>query len=145
MDEDTDLKMAIYRHFAETTKAPTVFDMASAVGVREKEVFEGFKRLASKRVLVLDADEESIRMAPPFSGIPTQHRVRVKGKEYYANCAWDALGIPAALHSGAEIFSRCEQSKQPLHIVVEGRPFPVPCVIHFAVPAAQWWDDIVYT
>jgi len=145
MDEDTDLKMAIYRHFAETTKAPTVFDMASAIGVREKEVFEGFKRLADKRVLVLDTDEESIRMAPPFSGIPTQHRVRVKGKEYYANCAWDALGIPAALHSDAEIFSRCEQSKQPLHIVVEGKPFPVPCVIHFAVPAAQWWDDIVYT
>ena len=145
MDEDTDLKMAIYRHFAETTKAPSVFDMANAIGKREKEVFEGFKRLANKRVLVLDTDEESIRMAPPFSGIPTQHRVRVKDKEYFANCAWDALGIPAALHSDAEIFSRCEQSKQPLHIVVEGRPFPVPCVIHFAVPAAQWWDDIVYT
>lgn len=145
MDKDTELRMAIYRHVAETAKVPTVFDMARVTGVREKEVFDGFQRLAEKRVLVLDADGESIRMAPPFSGVPTQHRVRVGGKEYYANCAWDALGIPAALHADAEIFSRCEQSKQPLHIVVEGRPFPVPCVIHFAVPAAQWWDDIVYT
>ena len=145
MDKDTELKMAIYKHVAETTRAPTVFDMARVTGVREKEVFDGFQRLAEKRVLVLDADGESIRMAPPFSGVPTQHRVRVGGKEYYANCAWDALGIPAALGADAEIFSRCEQSKQPLHIVVEGRPFPVPCVIHFAVPAAQWWDDIVYT
>jgi len=145
MDFDTELKTAIYRHFAESTKSPTVFDMASALSAPEKEVFEGYGRLAAQRVLILEPDGEAIRMAPPFSGIPTQHRVRVGDKEYFANCAWDALGIPAALHADAEIYSRCEQSKQPLHIVVEGRPFPVPCVIHFAVPAAQWWDDIVYT
>jgi hypothetical protein len=145
MVSDIELKVAIYNHIAETTQAPTVFDMASAVGMREKEVHDGYQRLAAKRVLVLESNGETIRMAPPFSGIPTQHRVRVGDKEYYANCAWDALGIPAALHSDAEIYSRCEQSKQPLHIVVQGRPFPVPCVIHFAVPAAQWWEDIVYT
>ena len=145
MDFDTELKMAVYRHIADTTKAPTIFETASALDVREKEVFEGYGRLAEKRILVLESDGETIRMAPPFSGIPTQHRVRVADKEYYANCAWDALGIPAALHADAEIFSRCEQSHQPLDIVVQGRPFPVACVIHFAVPAAQWWDDIVYT
>lgn len=145
MDFDTELRMAIYSHVTETTEVPSVFDMAASVGVSEREVFEGYQRLAAKRVLVLDSDGESIRMAPPFSGIPTQHRVRVGDRKYYANCCWDALGIPAALHRDAEIFSRCEQSKQPIHIIVEGRPFPVQCVAHFAVPAAEWWDDIVYT
>ena len=145
MDFDTELKMAIYSHVTDTTEVPSVFDMAASLGVTEREVFEGYQRLAAKRVLVLDSDGESIRMAPPFSGIATQHRVRVGDKNYYANCCWDALGIPAALHRDAEIFSRCEQSKQPIHIIVEGRPFPVQCVAHFAVPAAEWWDDIVYT
>ena len=145
MDFDTELKMAIYSHVTDTTEVPSVFDMAASLGVTEREVFEGYQRLAEKRVLVLDSDGESIRMAPPFSGIATQHRVRVGDKNYYANCCWDALGIPAALHRDAEIFSRCEQSKQPIHIIVEGRPFPVQCVAHFAVPAAEWWDDIVYT
>ena len=145
MDFDTRVKMAIYTQIAETTKAPTVFEVAAAVDAPEREVHEAYRQLAAKRVLVLENDGETIRMAPPFSGIPTQHRVRVGEKDYYANCSWDALGIPAALHADAEVFSRCEQSKQPIHIVVEGRPFPVQAVAHFAVPAAQWWDDIVFT
>jgi hypothetical protein len=29
--------------------------------------------------------------------------------------------------------------------VRNGQPVPEECVIHFAVPAAQWWDDILYT
>ena len=29
--------------------------------------------------------------------------------------------------------------------VKNGQPVPQSCVIHFAVPAAQWWDDIIYT
>lgn len=145
MDFDTELKKAIYSHVSETTKAPSVFEMSTALGAQAREIHEGYQRLADRRVLVLEADGETIRMAPPFSGIPTQHRVRVGDKEYFANCSWDALGIPAALHEDAEIYSRCEQSKQPIHIVVEGRPFPVQCVAHFAVPAAQWWEDIVYT
>ena len=24
-------------------------------------------------------------------------------------------------------------------------PVPEPCVIHFAVPAARWWEDILHT
>jgi hypothetical protein len=44
------------------------------------------------------------------------------------------------------VFSRCEQSLDPLHLRVhEGGPDPEPCVIHFAVPAALWWKDIVFT
>jgi hypothetical protein len=29
--------------------------------------------------------------------------------------------------------------------VNENGPDPEPCVIHFAVPAALWWRDIVFT
>jgi hypothetical protein len=29
--------------------------------------------------------------------------------------------------------------------VRDGRPVPRACAIHFAVPAAHWWDDIVHT
>jgi hypothetical protein len=30
-------------------------------------------------------------------------------------------------------------------VVRDGMPKPTPCVVHFAVPAAHWWDDIIYT
>ena len=85
-------------------------------------------------------------MAPPFSAIPTQHRVRVGGRTYFANCSWDALGIPAALHAPAEVFSRCEQTLEPIHLGVslEG-PEPEQVVAHFAVPVAKWWAELAYT
>jgi hypothetical protein len=146
VDFDTRVKTAIYAHIAATTNTPDVAQVAGALGAAPGEIREAFGRLYRKRVLVLEPDGETIRMAPPFSGIATQHRAVVGGKEYAANCAWDALGVPAALHAEAEVFSRCEQSLEALHIRVRGgRPEPVPCVIHFAVPAAHWWDDIVHT
>ena len=33
----------------------------------------------------------------PFSANPTPHRVLAVGREWYANCGWDAFGILAAL------------------------------------------------
>jgi hypothetical protein len=36
---------------------------------------EAYARLRAQRVLALESDGESIRMAPPFSGVPTQHVV----------------------------------------------------------------------
>src|SRR5262249_48293957 len=86
-------KMAGYRHFAAVGSRPSLAEVASRAGVELREVREIFGRLRSQRVLVLEADGESIRMAPPFSGVPTQHRVTAGGVSYYANCAWDALGI----------------------------------------------------
>lgn len=156
MDADIRLKLAIYRHVAETTRVPTVAEMAAATDDSVETVREGYRRLAAKRVLALEPDGERIRMAPPFSGVETQHLVRAAGRdsgdseyggrEYFANCAWDALGILAALHTEGEVLSRCEQSLEPLRLRVgEDGPEPEPCIIHFAVPAAHWWDDIVYT
>jgi hypothetical protein len=84
-------------------------------------------------------------MAPPFSGAPTQHR-SWRGVSYYANCAWDALGIPAALNRPAQVVSRCEASKEVLRLTVglDG-PEPSTWLFHCAVPAAKWWQDIVFT
>lgn len=146
MDFDVQVKLAIYRHIAETTQAPALAEVAADVGATEAEVQEAYQRLYRNRVLVLQPDGVSICMAPPFSGVETQHRVRVDGKEYFANCAWDALGVVAALHQPGEVLSRCEQTFEPIrfHVRDEG-PDPEPCVIHFAVPAALWWKDIVYT
>jgi hypothetical protein len=85
-------------------------------------------------------------MAPPFSGVPTQHRVVVAGTEYFANCAWDAFGIPAALHAPAVVHSRCEESRVPLHLDIgPSGPDSSDWLFHCLVPAAKWWDDIVFT
>jgi Alkylmercury lyase len=146
MDLELKSKLAIYEHFAATGSRPTVGDVAARVGAAVPRIRESFARLRAQRVLVLEADAESIRMAPPFSGVPTQHRVTAAGVSYYANCAWDALGIPAALRKAATVHSRCEQSLEPLELAVSDRgPQASDWLFHCVVPASKWWDDIVFT
>jgi hypothetical protein len=146
MDVDLEVRAAIYRHFADHAAAPAPADVARAVHAAEGEVREAYARLGRTRMLVLMPDGESIRMAPPFSGIETQHRVRANGREYFANCPWDAFGIPAALHAEADVISRCEGTLEPLHLHLgPGGPPPSTWLFHAAVPAAHWWRDIVYT
>ena len=85
-------------------------------------------------------------MAPPFSGVPTKFPVEANGKQYYANCVWDAYGIAAALHCDAISRASDGHTGEPLTLEVKnGRPILKPYVAHFAVPAAHWWDDLVFT
>jgi hypothetical protein len=146
MDFDTQIKLAVYRHFAETGRRPSPEEVGERVGSDVQSVLEAYPRLRAQRVLALEPDGSSIRMAPPFSGVPTQHVVAVGGKQYFANCAWDSLGVIAALHQPGEVHSRCAQSGEPLQLVVglEG-PEPSTWLFHCLVPAAKWWDDIVFT
>jgi hypothetical protein len=147
VDFDTVVKLNIYRTIAETTKPPNSTQVAAALGAPVEEVEAAFGRLHQKRLLVPEpGDPSRIRMAPPFSGIETPFRVKVRDKAYYANCVWDALGIPAALHADGLVEASDGHSGAPMTLEVrDGRPVPQACAIHFAVPAAHWWDDIIYT
>ncbi len=143
---DAEVKLAIFRWFAETGRRPELPEVAGCIGSSEEVVTEAYLRLQADRVLSLEKDGVSIRMAPPFSGVVTEHVVEVGPLRYFANCAWDALGIPAALHRPATIRSRCGQSGESLRLEVgtEG-PETSDWLFHSLVPAAHWWDDIVFT
>jgi len=146
MSLDTHTKLAIYRHFAETGQRPSLQVVAERVRADVSTVHQAYVRLRSQRVLVLEPDGVSIRMAPPFSGVPTQHVVIVDQKKYFANCAWDSFGIPTALHRRGRVHSRCEQSGEALNLEIGlGGPPPCSWLFHCLVPAAKWWEDIVFT
>jgi hypothetical protein len=146
MEFDLEVKLAVYEHFVDAARRPSVDDVAARVGANAAEVLRAFARLGAQRLLVLEDGGASIRMASPFSGVPTQHVAVSGGKRYFANCAWDALGIPAALRSPAVIESRCEQSHEPLRLRVElDGVEPSDWLFHCSLPAVRWWDDIVFT
>ena len=146
MEFDLQVKLAVYRHFAETGLGPSPTDVARRICGDVEPVLEAYRRLRAQRLLVLEADGRTLRMASPFSGIPTQHRVEAGGIRYFANCAWDALGVIAALQKPGTVHSRCEQSGEPYHLKVGPQgPEPSDWLFHCLVPAAKWWDDIVFT
>jgi len=145
-DVDVAVKVAVYRHFAETGRRPEVADVSRRTSLARERVLAAFAALRVQRLLLLESDGETIRMAPPFSGVPTPHRVESGDVSYFANCAWDALGVPAALRRSAIVHSRCERSSEPLvlHVGVDGPP-PSDWLFHCLVPAARWWSDLVFT
>ena len=145
-DIDIQVKLAVYREFAESGRAPNCGRVAARTGLSADAVLGAFQSLRAQRLIWLEPDGATIRMAPPFSGVPTQHRVQADGVDYYANCAWDALGVIAALHRPGRVRSRCEQSGEALNLDVgENGPEPSTWVYHCLVPAARWWDDLVFT
>jgi hypothetical protein len=147
VDFETTVKLAIYRTIADTAKAPTSGEIAEELGASAREVEDAFRALHGKRLLVPEpGDPSRIRMAPPFSGVETAFRVRVGPRTYDANCVWDALGIPAALHEDGVVEASDGETGEPMRLEVRGgEPVPRDCVIHFAVPAALWWEDIIHT
>jgi hypothetical protein len=86
------------------------------------------------------------RAAAPFCAVPSNFRVRSKAVTYSAICIWDALGIAAALHQDATINAGCGDCGDPMKLEVKKNALARgEGVIHFAVPARNWWDNIGYT
>lgn len=149
-DQVEAIKAAIYQQVVSHTTAPSVEQIATALRLSRPETLAAFAALAAARVLVLEPDGETIRMAPPFSAVETQHRVEANCKQYSANCAWDALGIVATLGVDAEIDSRCEQSLESLNMKIREAAMPSDAGLetwrfHTPVRASHWWDDIRHT
>lgn len=142
---DIDLRNATYGRFATLGRAPTPADVAATTGLKEEEVRSGWRRLHEGHALVLD-DGGEIRMANPFAAQPTDFRVEADGRSWYANCAWDAFGIGAALHVDSRFETHCPDCNEPIAITVrDGRPDDPAPVFHVLVPAARWWTDIGFT
>src|ERR1700720_1811927 len=144
---DTKVKLAIYKGMAETGCLPNSRDVAQKIDIDESEVLGAFGRLHAKRLLLPEpGNPRRIRMAPPFSGVATSFPVEADGKQYYANCVWDTYGIAAALHCDAISRASDGHTGEPLTLEVKnGRPVSKPYVARFAVPAAHWWDNLIFT
>jgi hypothetical protein len=145
-DDDVALRNVTYRQFVELGHAPTVHDTAAATGVTSDDVWSGWQRLHDEHALVLQSHTREIRMANPFSAVPTAYRVFADGRWWYANCAWDAFGVCAALHVDGRIEASCADCGEPITVDVRDElPGDEGLVFHCVVPAVRWWDDIVFT
>jgi hypothetical protein len=113
--------------FAETGSAPEVEDD------------ETLRALADRHVVAL-GDDGRILMAHPFAGHRDGTRVDSGGRTWWGNCAWDGLGIVAALGLREATIAGNGVTLEVRDGGVRGR-----AVFHVAVPARQWWDDIAFT
>ena len=141
-----EIRAFIYQHFAETTRPPRVEEVAARFALTHEAAGSAFEELHRRHALYLQPGTRAVRMANPFSGPETPFRVRANGRRYFANCAWDSLGIPAALHTNAEIEAVCAQSGELIRLgVVNEQVQKSEVLVHFLVPFQRWYDDLIYT
>ena len=148
MDElDLRIRNHVYAAFVAEGRAQTTAETATALGLAENEVTAAYRRLEDAHALVLHPGTTELRMLNPFSVVESPHRVDAGGRSWFANCAWDALGIPGALHTDGVVGSECPDCGEPLELEVSGGELVrgSELLVHFVVPARRWWDDIVFT
>lgn len=148
MDElDLRIRNHLYASFVETGRAATPAEAAAVLELGEAAVAEAYRRLHDAHALVLQPGSTEIRMLNPFSAVETPHRVEAAGRSWFGNCAWDALGIPGALHTDGLVRSRCPDCGEPLELEVRDGELArgTDLLVHFVVPARSWWDDIAFT
>jgi hypothetical protein len=100
---------------------------------------EALDALAERHVVVLD-EAGRIAMAHPFAAPGAATTVEAGERTWWGSCAWDGLGIVAALG----LREAAVTSGGVTVRVRDGEPLD-QAVFHVEVPARRWWDDIAYT
>lgn len=142
---DNEVRLALYRFFVDRGRAPAPPEIAGAVGASLVDVEAALQRLADAHVIVLAPGSTYVWMANPLSAIPTPFRVETQGRKWFGNCIWDALGIVAMLGDDGDVQTWCPDCGESMSLQVRGGEVSGEGIIHFAVPAARWWEDIGFT
>ena len=144
---DLRIRNEVYASFVRTGNAPSPSGIGRALDLAPDDVADAYRRLHDAHALVLQPGRTEIRMLNPFSVAETPHRVEAGDRSWFANCAWDALGIPAVLHTDGTIHSACPDCGEHLELEVRDGALVrgAELLVHFVVPARHWWDDIGFT
>ena len=142
----------IFEHFEEHTTAPVLEQIMRKFDLERTSAFKVLVELQSARHIALLTGTQRILMAFPFSSIVTPFRVKVAGKdkEYFANCAWDAVAIHVTLGRDQWISSYCHHCSEEIKIHLKdqrqvSRQSDDQSLVYLALPASKWWDNIVLT
>ena len=142
-----ELRLRIYRTFAESGLAPTTGDLANALMTSPEQVAEGLHELARARHIALDHAGRVV-MAHPFASVPMGFSVMGRDVLWWGGCVWDSFALPHLLPAEGEVLvaTRCPACNAP-HVWNVGADHPPAGdqVAHFLVPAARIWDDVVHT
>ena len=144
---DQVVRHRVYAALAHGERAPGTSTLAEMLGVGPAEVHAALERLHAAHALVLDAVTREVRMALPFSNVPTAYWVESGAQSWDLNCAWDSLTVVRLLDlQEVRIFDRGDPGRESRVLNVGGGDLVErDGVISLPRPAWRWWDDIVFT
>jgi len=148
-DFENRVRVRLYRMFLELGRCPSSAEVAGSLQCAVSEVTKAFHELADAHKLVLQPGTGEVLMANPLSAVSTPFVVETQAdagvKSWYGNCIWDALGVIAMLQCDGQVLTSCGCCGESMTVSVhKGEVEAEPRgMVHFAIPAKRWWDDIV--
>jgi hypothetical protein len=143
------VRLFIFGHFLEHAVPPVLEQVMTEFSLSRATAEEVLTDLETARHIALVKGTARILMAWPFSAIATPFRTTVRGRTYFANCAWDAIAFHAMLGDDIRVESFCHHCAMPIEIEMHGgratRVNPPETLVYFARPPTEWWEDITTT
>ena len=145
-DELSHLHLLLLQSIISRGFAPDTNELADTLGVSREETLERLRALADYHGVVLHPHNSAVWVVHPFALAPTLFRVRSARGEWWGNCAWCSLGIAALLGEDVTIRTTlgADGEQADIHIV-DGIIAEKTYWIHFPVPMANAWDNVIYT
>lgn len=115
--EDDGLAQEAFRVLLAEERPLSVRELTERLEVDDASIADVLEELSmSGRV---ETDDEGLLLG--IFGLtpkPTSHRIELRGTTFFTWCAFDSVGIPAALQESAEITSECGHCRREIHLTV---------------------------
>jgi len=151
MDPIKEYRYFVYQTFVKTGHAPLLEDFMQRYQVSRDAAKKIVEDLHQNHKILKIPNTHCIMMSWPFSNIPTPHRAKIEGQDitYYANCAWDIMGIHCALQKPVLAISSCHQTGKRITFQLDHGKVqnldPSSVVIAFALPYEDWYHNLIET
>ncbi|MFC6080534.1 organomercurial lyase [Sphaerisporangium aureirubrum] len=140
-----DVRMFVYRRFAERGSPPSPEEVAAEFGAEPEVALGALRGLHEAHLLVLDGARRRIVMAHPWSAVPLGFVVAGREVMWWGGCAWDSFAIPALVGEPCLVATHCPGCGRAVALDVSpDAPPAASLVAHFLVPIPRMWDDVMF-
>ena len=141
------VRIFVYDHLIARGLPPTTMDIAARFGVEPEDARRMLREMRIGKTILPRPETGEIWMAGPFASSPTGYKVSGRATHWFANCAWDMLGVAAIVNEPVHIDVQCGDCAEAMSFDVDAGDAELAgdSVVHFLVPAAHWYDDIGFT
>jgi hypothetical protein len=140
------LHHTILKHVVERGCAPGIAALAETFGQDAVDVRAALIALQAYHGVVLHPHNAEVWVIHPFSLAPTNFLLRKGDRAWWGNCAWCSLGAASLLGGDVTITTTLGADGEQVRLRVEGgRLRDRDYVVHFPIPMAEAWNNVVYT
>ena len=140
------LLVYVYDQLLANGTPPTSSEIAAHFDTTPDEALRALGEMKVGKTVLPNPHTGEIWMAGPFAAAKTDYQAVAGDRSWWANCAWDMLGIPMVLNAPVQVHTKCTDCGSPMTIDCSpSQPPTVDAVVHFLVPARRWYEDIGFT